>query len=262
MGDLREQLRASTQGEGPTLLLIHGSAVDQNTWSLQRRLLHGARKILYDRRGTHGAGGVEGQTPVSLSQHAADAAELIRLFSPQAPVVACGSSFGAVVVLELLRTHPQLLRHAVLLEPPLSWADGVDVAPREFLAHFDTLVQKQGGSAAGAFFLRSVLGEEAFEQMPLRFREKSSSYWEEIRRDCLALGEYRVDYPSLAAITTPVSLIGGERSAGLYGKTLHALEDALGNATLEFLPAGHMMHAEAHRRFNARLMEVLEQGAS
>jgi pimeloyl-ACP methyl ester carboxylesterase len=51
-------------------------------------------------------------------------------------------------------------------------------------------------------------------------------------------------------------LLGGARSASFYRDTLDSLEMAIPGAQLRVLRgAGHMMHVDAHRQFNAILRE-------
>jgi pimeloyl-ACP methyl ester carboxylesterase len=230
------------------VLLVHGSAADHTTWSMQfSTLKQHARMIAWDRRAVE-----------HVEQHADDAIALIER-EAGGPVVACGSSFGGVVVLDVLRRRPELIRGAVLLEPPLRPDDSERGIPEGVLAEYDRLTRELGGPAAAEYFLRFVLGDVPYERMPRPYQERSKSLWRQIRLDCAALGNYRVRYPELGRVQTPVLLLGGERSAPFYRPTLEALEGALGNAQLEFLSgAGHMMHAEVYRRFNERLLAFME----
>jgi pimeloyl-ACP methyl ester carboxylesterase len=235
-------------GEGPPLLLVHGSAADHTTWNMQLATLkQHARMITWDRRAVE-----------HVEQHADDAISLIER-DAGGPVVACGSSFGGVVVLELARRRPELLRGAVLLEPPLRPDDSERGIPEAALSEYDRLAREQGGPAAAEFFLRFVLGDVPYERMPRPYQERSKSLWRQIRLDCAALGNYRVRYPELGRIDTPILLVGGERSAPFYRPTLEALHAALGKSHLEFFSgAGHMMHAEVYRRFNERLLAFMD----
>ena len=74
------------------MLLIHGSAADHTTWSIQ--LASPSRErftlIAYDRRAD----------ATTVEEHAADAAAR----TSDGPRSIVGSSFGAVVALELVRT--------------------------------------------------------------------------------------------------------------------------------------------------------------
>jgi pimeloyl-ACP methyl ester carboxylesterase len=225
-------------GQGPRVLLIHGSAADHTSWAIQLAspLRERFTLVAYDRR-------VDATT---VEEHAADAAEVLA--GDRALIVA--SSFGAVVALELLRTRPELCAGAVLIEPPMGSADDVPAAPAPFLAEFDRLVVEQGGPAAGEFFLRTVLGDEAFDRIPRAYQERSKDKWAEIRADSAALLTYRPRYAELAAIDVPVLLVGGERSAGYFRPTLDALSRALPRVRIEIIAgAGHMLQAEAPRRF-------------
>jgi len=234
-------------GGGAPLVLVHGSAADHTTWSIQLHAGQAGRTgslraryelVAYDRRA--------GATRVD--DHADDLAALIDDLG--APVVIVGSSFGAVCALELLRRGPDRVRGAVLCEPPLPARDDARTIPDAFLDRFDAIAATEGGEAAGEYFLRQVLGDRPYERMPRLFQARSKAMWRAIRDDCAALGGFRVDYPSLAAITTPVLLLGGERSASYFRPTLDALAAALGAAQLEILAgAGHMMQAEAPRGF-------------
>jgi pimeloyl-ACP methyl ester carboxylesterase len=240
---IHPSLHVVRAGTGPRILLVHGSAADHTTWSIQLAAApRGAFELVaYDRR--PGAPTVEA--------HAGDAAELA---APRAVVV--GSSFGAVIALELARSHPELVAGALLIEPPMAADDSASPAPATFLAEFDRRAAAEGGPAAGEFFLRTVLGDDAFERIPRAFQERSKSKWAEIRADSAALIAYRPRYAELARVTTPVLLVGGERSSSYFAATLDALERALPNASRALVPgAGHMLHAEASRRFGELLAD-------
>jgi pimeloyl-ACP methyl ester carboxylesterase len=225
-------------GQGPRVLLIHGSAADHTSWAIQLAspLRERFTLVAYDRRAD----------ATTVEEHAADAAEVLA--RERALVVT--SSFGAVVALELIRTRPELCVGAVMIEPPMGAADDIPAAPAPFLAEFDRLVAREGGPAAGEFFLRTVLGDAAFDRIPRAYQDRSKQKWAEIRADSAALLAYRPRYAELGAIDVPVLLVGGERSASYFRPTLEALARALPRARIEIVAgAGHMLHAEAPRRF-------------
>lgn len=237
-------------GRGPRILLIHGSAADHRTWTilLASALRERFTLIAYDRR----------PDAPTIEAHADDAAAVLA--AEPGPAVVVGSSFGAVVALELLRRHPAAAAAAVLIEPPLHTSDDAPALRAAFLDDFDRRAALAGGPAAGELFLRTVLGDDAFERMPRIFQAEAIGKFAEIRADSVALFAYRPRTPELAAITAPVLLVGGERSARWYRRTLDALHQALGNARLEILAgAGHMLHAEAPRRFHALVAELADQ---
>lgn len=240
-------------------LLVHGSAADSSTWSIQlasSTLRQHLQLWAYDRRGTGASPAWSSAEEPTVEAHADDAAALAR--QAGAPVWAVGSSFGAVIALELARRHPALVAGAVLIEPPMAPSDEARVAPAELLRELDELAQHQGGPAAAARFLRTVLGEPAFSRMPRPYRERSMALWPQIRADSVALAAYRPRYAELSAVSAPVLLLGGERSAPYFRATLDALARALPAARLEVVRgAGHMLHAEAHRTFTELLLGLV-----
>jgi pimeloyl-ACP methyl ester carboxylesterase len=250
-------LHVVRSGTGPVLLLIHGSATDRSTWSIQLASPLRERFSLwaYDRRGTGDS--PSGGEPPSIEQHAADAAELARQAGGQ--VWLAGSSFGAVVALEVMRRHPELVRGAALIEPPLTAGDGAHSAGPGFTLALDELAARQGGEAAAEKFLRTVLGEASFERIPRAFRARSLAMWPQIRADSVALIAYAPRYRELGDVAVPTLLLGGERSAPYFRPTLEALAGALPRARLELVKgAGHMLHAEAPRRFTELMIGLLE----
>ncbi|MGE0547075.1 MAG: alpha/beta fold hydrolase [Kofleriaceae bacterium] len=231
-------------GSGPPVLLVHGSAADHTTWSIQlaSRLQERFTLIAYDRRSP-----AEG-SELRVEDHADDAASLLSNELDQGIVI--GSSFGAVIVLDLLRRYPAACRGAVLIEPPMGPSDTLPASSAQLLPAFDREVAERGGPAAAELFLRTVLGARAFERMPRAYQLRSVSKWREIRSDSAALIAYCPRYAELTAITTPVLLLGGERSAAYFRPTLEALARVLPASRLEIIKgSGHMVHAEAHRRF-------------
>lgn len=259
----RTELANPSESALPVLLLIHGSATDSSTWSIQLAspLREHFALWAYDRRGIGASPAAEPDVHLTIEQHAADAAELARQAGGK--VWMAGSSFGAVVTLEVMRSYPEVLHGAALIEPPL--APGDDHAPpgRAFLAELDAIAAQSGGEAAAERFLRTVLGDAAFERIPRAFRARSLSHWPQIRADSVALSSYAPRYAELGASgagRVPALLLGGERSAPYFRPTLEALARALPAARLETVKgAGHMLHAEAPRRFTELMLELRQR---
>jgi pimeloyl-ACP methyl ester carboxylesterase len=237
-------LHAVTAGRGPRVVLVHGSAADHTTWTIQLanpQLRESLELVAVDRRAD----------ATTVEEHAADLAELIG----DGPVMLVGSSFGAVVCLELARRRPELVRGAILCEPPLPPDDDGPLGSANFVAELDARAAADGPEAAAEQFLRTVLGDTAYERMPKMYQNRSKAMWTSIRSDCLALNAYRVRYASLGEVNVPILLLGGDRSAPYFRPTLEALAAHLPRARLETLTgAGHMMHADAHRSFAEKLL--------
>jgi pimeloyl-ACP methyl ester carboxylesterase len=230
------------------MLFVHGSAADHTTWSIQLAgsLRERFELVAYERRAD----------ATTVEEHATDAAGLLG----DAPALIVGSSFGAVVALEVLRSHPGRCAGAVLIEPPMAASDELAAASTAFLAEFDRRTAAEGGPAAAEFFLRFVLGDASYDRIPRAFLDRSKSKWAQIRADSGALLAYRPRYRELASVQTPVLLLGGDRSATYFRATLDALLGALPHARLEVVAnAGHMLHAEAWRRFAELVVAFAEE---
>jgi pimeloyl-ACP methyl ester carboxylesterase len=230
------------------MLFVHGSAADHTTWSIQLagRLRERFELVAYDRRAD----------ATTVEEHASDALTLLG----DAPALIVGSSFGAVIALEVLRSYPGRCAGAVLIEPPMAASDELTAASTSFIAEFDRRAAAEGGPAAAEFFLRFVLGDAAYERIPRAFLERSRAKWAEIRADSGALLAYLPRYRELASVETPVLLLGGDRSASYFRATLDALLASLPHARLEVVAnAGHMLHAEASRRFLELVVGFAEQ---
>lgn len=252
-------------GHGPPIVFVHGSATDHTTWSIQLAspLRQQFELVAYDRR-----------TTSTVEEQAADLASVIGAAQP----IVVGSSFGAVIALELARSRLAPCTALVLIEPPMAPSDGPqDIlaaaraavggetpAPKRrltrFLDDFDRIAAESGGPAAGEFFLRMVLGDAAFSKIPRVFLERSKAKWAEIRGDSVALMAYRPRYAELGAITVPVLLLSGGRSAPYFRVTLDALAAALPKARREIIArAGHMLHADAASRFAELLVGFADE---
>lgn len=241
-------------GHGPAVLLVHGTAADRSTWALQRPLLRqGLRLLRYDRRGVSSPL-PPGREALGLAEHAEDAARIAEALAPGERVLACGSSFGAVVVLELLKARPDLVAGALLMEPPIPPSDAARLLAPDFLARFDARRAEHGGEAASELFLRYVLGDAAFEAVEPALWTRALARWPAIRQDIVSLSAHRVDYAALARVEVPVLLLGATRSRAWYADALDALERTLPHAQRDTVPdAGHLMQADAPAHFNARL---------
>jgi pimeloyl-ACP methyl ester carboxylesterase len=232
------------RGQGTPVLLVHGSAADSTTWTIQLASLRKQmRLIAYDRRD-----GVR-----TVAEHASDAVAILDQRAIRQAVV-CGSSFGGIVALEIARRHGARVTAAVICEPPLPCGDTVPRVAAGFGCAYDRAAALRG-DAAGEMFLRHVLGPDAFAAIPRAFRERAAGRWRQIRDDALALASYPLRYADLGAVWVPTLLLGGDRSAPWYRDTLETLAAHLPRARLEVLRgAGHMLHADAARTFNARLV--------
>ena len=240
--------RVVRRGDGPPALLIHGAAGDHTTWTLQ---LHGLSDrlslIAYDRRVEPG---------ITIGAHADDAAAILEREAPGRPALIISSSFGGVIALELACRAPERVAALILCEPPLPPGEYVASSPIGYGCAYERLIATAGGDRAAEMFLRSVLGDAAFEAIPGRYRRDLCATWPQVRSDMYSLGSYRIDHRRLAGVKQPVLLLGGERSPPFLGLCLEALAGLLPNVRCATIRrAGHSMHIDNHAAFHRAVVD-------
>ena len=108
----------TVRGAGPVLLILQGGAGNADgSESLANELADRFMVVTYDRRGLSRSGTAEPEDD-EIATHAADVARLIAAVSPE-PAFVFGSSFGAVVGLELVVRYGPSVHLLVAHEPPV-----------------------------------------------------------------------------------------------------------------------------------------------
>ncbi len=242
-------------GTGPAILVIHGMAGFAGVWSDQRtRLSDKFRCVAYDRRGhTRSEHGNIGQETVEL--HADDAAGIIRDLG-LAPVILVGSSGGARICLDVLRRYPELVRGAVLSEPP-----AFAVAPNisaEFVARVKPAVEQamksgQPQTVVDAFF--RVIDPSFWDQLATERKEIYRANWKATLAD-LQMPLYQIATADLAKIDRPCLMIRGSESLPAFTETAKIIAGAIPSCGLiELQGAGHATYAYRPAEFAAAVRE-------
>jgi pimeloyl-ACP methyl ester carboxylesterase len=154
------------RGSGPALLLITGGTGDAGEWAaVAPGLADGHTVITYDRRGMSRSPRPDGWSATSIAEQADDAAGLLRALEAT-PAMVVGHSGGASIACELVARHPELVRHAVLYEPPLVAVvpDGEAVVAG-FRAAIDRAMAEGGPRRAMEAFLRANASDEVVDQV-------------------------------------------------------------------------------------------------
>ena len=111
------ELYYETRGSGPVLLCISGGPTDAGLFTdLARRLAGRYTVVSYDQRG-HSRSALDHELediPVAL--HAEDAAKILAVVGNR-PAFVYGNSGGGTIGLELVTSHPDLVRTLVAHEP-------------------------------------------------------------------------------------------------------------------------------------------------
>jgi pimeloyl-ACP methyl ester carboxylesterase len=166
------------EGQGDTVVFVHGGAGDWRTWEGLRPFI--AQKHHYvalSRRYHYPNKWSDDGKSYSVSQHAKDVAAFIRALNV-GKVHLVGGSYGGRVAGYVALENPELLRSVVMSEPAL--LPPTTAAGKAAMADFQkdiaraTAAAKSGDAKqAAAFFFNAVLGDPAaFEAAPAMRQER------------------------------------------------------------------------------------------
>ncbi|MDT0351706.1 alpha/beta fold hydrolase [Pseudonocardia charpentierae] len=161
------------RGNGPSVMFVSGASGDAGHWTAVADALSDTFTVLtYDRRANSRSPRPQNWTAAPIDEQADDAAELLRALD-LAPVVAYGNSSGASIVTSILLRHPEVLRGAILHEPPF-WQ--VTAGGEQFNATLGQIIsegmEEGGPRTAMERFLRFVVGNEVFESFDPDLRDR------------------------------------------------------------------------------------------
>ncbi len=92
----------------PTIVFVHGYALDLDCWHFQRKHFRGRhRLVFYDQR-SHGRSTRSAPERCRISQLAEDLEQVLDEVVPAGPVILVGHSMGGMTILRLARSRPEL----------------------------------------------------------------------------------------------------------------------------------------------------------
>ncbi|WP_424186019.1 alpha/beta fold hydrolase [Actinokineospora sp. G85] len=256
-GELYHELR----GSGPLLVLV-GAPMDAEPFAPAADLMATTHTVLTtDPRGINRSRLDDPRGDATAELRADDLARLVEHVD-RGPAVVLGSSGGAVSVLALAQTRPDLVRLAIAHEPPLN--ELLDDREELCAKTRDIIDTHAAGDAlaAGRKFLALAnlhLPEEMVVEMYGDGRTPRQVADADFMNDHMLwqTTAWLPDVEALRALGSKVLVGLGEDSAGEHcDRTSRALADLLGTTPTMF-PGGHVGFLERPEAFCARLREVL-----
>ena len=273
----RVRLRGHAPAVQPTVVFVHGYALNLECWHFQRAYFRGKhRMVFYDQR-SHGLSGRSDNEHASIDQLGDDLARVLEALVPEGPAVLVGHSMGGMSIMAFAERHPDVFadrvagvalvsttagglktHHAISRFIPD--ALGVRVVPRVVagLALAPKLVDRvrRGGSNIG--FL--VAEEFAFgEDVPASYVEFVNNMLAETSFEVLA--QFYPQFDTLDKFTVleqvarvPTSIISGTKDVMTSIAHSRRMAARMPGATLVEVPGGgHMAILEKKDRVNSAL---------
>ena len=240
------ELAYDERGSGEPVVLVHGTACTRAIWDeVREELGDDFRSIAYDRRAYGESGAPEGFTAAPVAEHGDDLIALLGALD-LAPALLCGHSFGAMTCLDVLLREPELVRAAVLVEPPILWlASTGNEATSKLRDKIEKGARAEGPSGAVAAFLSGVGGPRVFEVMGRERWTVGVSNPRAVASDLAVVAGWSVAPRELRAIDTRVILVAGTRTQRAHREPSEVLAGMIPAAELRDCDSGHFVPNEA-----------------
>lgn len=230
-------------GVGDPILCIHGTSSSALIWgkAVEEELARVGRVIVYDRRGCTRSQRPQPYFTTSVSEHADDAAALLKALAA-IPAIVIGRSYGGEVAIDLALRYPERMRALVLLEAAIlslspdaqRWAEELDDSVRSAVA-------TRGVEAVAEVFLCRVLGDATWERFPAAAKRMFTDNGPAILAE-FAGGGLQVDPAALATIRQPTLLVAAADSPAVFRQMTEAMAAAIPNARTVLVRGGHLVN--------------------
>jgi pimeloyl-ACP methyl ester carboxylesterase len=236
-------------GEVDSIALVHGSWVDHHNWDLVVQPLSQSFRVLtYDRRGHSQSERPDGQG--NIQEDVEDLAGLIEQLH-LGPAHVAGNSYGAIIVLRLAMSRPDLFRSMALHEPPLLGLLMTSEEGRQLHAQTtegisgvaQQLVNGDSEGGARRFVEEVALGPGAWDRLPPPVQQcfvtNAPTFLDELGDP----GGFNIDLASVAKLRVPTFLTRGDQSNPFFLHIARTLANALPHCEEHvFSTAGHVPH--------------------
>jgi pimeloyl-ACP methyl ester carboxylesterase len=224
-------------GEGPPLVLVHGTAADHGRW---RAVLPAFEQrfavCAVDRRGRSGSGDSDGY---AIEREFEDVAAVVDSLGE--PVALLGHSYGGLVALEAALLTEKV-RRLVLYDPGIE-VEGEVVSPPEVIGRLEALLEAGDRDGVVETTMRELaeLPPETVEHM------RSQPAWQArvaaahtIPRELRAVKAYGFDPGRFGALGVPTLVLSGGDSPTALRKASEAVDEALPDSRAFVMPGqGH-----------------------
>jgi len=229
------------KGSGPPLVLVHGSLNDYRAWELQLEpFAERFRVVAYSRRNHYPNPWTEYPRGYSVADEKDDLVGLVNALGLKAPVHVVGSSYGAYIAALVERDCPELVRSAVLGEPPILSLLADDpkslksyrASEARFAEKVLAALRDDDDAAATAGFIDFIMGEGAFDRLPARTRQMMLQNSKTLATELPTPDRDHFTTEDARKILVPTMLLRGQRSPPMFQTVTSILASSMPNATV------------------------------
>ena len=223
-------------GEGPPLVLVHGTAADHGRWKPVLPAFEERFTIFaVDRRGRGRSG--DSDAAYALEREFEDVAVVVDSLGES--VTLLGHSYGALCALEAALLTGNV-RKLVLYDPGIELA-GQEIYPHEVIEQLEALLEAGDRNGVVATTMREVAGlpPEVVEHM------RSQPVWQArvdaahtIPRELRAVKAYRFDSQRFRRLEVPTLMLSGDESPIALRKAAEAVDETLPDSRIVVMALG------------------------
>lgn len=245
------------EGQGPALLLIHGSLCDYRYWKWQVPELAQHYRVIAPSLRHYAPIPLDSNEGFSFSQHAQDMADLLDWLNIDKAHI-LGHSRGAAVALDMALHHKDKVQSLILADPGIRNSEQLHDSV-EFKKEALRLIQEGQMDEGLSLFIDSVSGAGTFKRMVRWFKEM-------VRDNAHTLFLQRFEPPFLlndalnSLNNMPITLIGGSDSPAPFPDINRALAHLWPHAqSFTLSPASHGMNLALPHEFNHIVLQHIQR---
>lgn len=238
-----------TRGRGPSVIFVSGATGDAGLLTKVPDFLADEFTVVtYDRRGNSRSPRPDGWAQTSADEQGDDLAGLIEVLEI-APAVIFGTSAGAIIGLNTILRHEDLLRGAILHEPAMM---SVLEHPEEAMGVVQPIVDEgmaKGGPRGGfEAFLGFAAGDDLKALDPETVDRMLGNAEVFFGLEFGKLESWRPTEDALAKVKIPVQVMAGEETAPFFAETSAWIAQRLGRKVVTAIGA-HMSYLNRPQEF-------------
>ena len=230
-------------GEGPVVVLVHGTMDRSSSFGRVARHLADHRVVRYDRRGY--ARSLDVGPPESFDQQVTDLLTLIEEVSDD-PAIVVGHSYGGTIAVAAAQRDPDRVAGVVAYEAPMPWRDWW---PRHS-AGAKAVADAADPADAAEAFMRRMLGDQRWARLPPSTRAARRAEGPTLVAE---MGHLRPPHPPAhdpATVEQPVVASHGTDGAEHHHRAAAVLAEEAPNGELVVVDgATHGVHLTHPERF-------------